>query len=197
MIVRTTAQVSRLSELPREIAPPHDLWPALEARLRGEEAPGCAPAAVQPAARAHTPRRRQRVQAIAAVLAALAAGIGLERWILAPPPAPVQPMAAGAAAPRGRPLRVAYLTGPRFLRERAALMRSAEVRLAMLPAPTRAQVLHSLAVIDQSIRQIRQAMGREPGNALLQELLIETYQDQMQVLSTAQALGGGGTEART
>jgi hypothetical protein len=44
------------------------------------------------------------------------------------------------------------------------------------------------------MQQIQQALGREPGSALLQELLIDTYQDEMQVLSTVQETSGGGGE---
>jgi hypothetical protein len=63
-----------------------------------------------------------------------------------------------------------------------------------LPPPTRKKVLQSLTTIHQSMQQIQQALGREPGNALLQELLIDTYQDEMQVLSTVQEASGGAGE---
>ena len=86
---------------------------------------------------------------------------------------------------------MAYITDPRYLRERAALLRSLNSRLAKLPPPTRQKVLQSLATIHQSMQQIQQALGREPGNALLQELLIDTYQNEMQLLSTVQETSNG------
>lgn len=52
-------------------------------------------------------------------------------------------------------------------------------------------MLESLAVIRRSVREVRQALGRQPGNALLQGLLIDTYQDEMQMLSTVQETSGG------
>jgi hypothetical protein len=89
---------------------------------------------------------------------------------------------------------VSYITDPRYLRERAALLRSLDARLARLPPPSRKRVLDSLATIEQSIRDIQQALGREPGNALLQELLIDTCQNEMQLLSTVQEASGGSGE---
>ncbi|MGA7540257.1 MAG: hypothetical protein WBW93_15990, partial [Steroidobacteraceae bacterium] len=131
--------------------------------------------------------------ALAAVLAAVVAGISIDRWILSPahPTSPV--VAARGGNAQGR-LPVAYVTDPRYLHERAQLLGSLDARLARLPPPTRKKVLQSLATIHQSMQQIRQALGREPGNALLQELLIDTYQDEMQVLSTVQEASGGSGE---
>ena len=45
------------------------------------------------------------------------------------------------------------------------------------------------------MQQIQQALGREPTNALLQELLIDTYQDEMRVLTAVQEEGTGSGES--
>jgi hypothetical protein len=196
----TPSKVSKLSELSREIAPPRDGWPALEAKLREARAPLSEGGVQSPGGRAPVRRRRPRtlgitgIAALAAVLAAVVVGISLDRRM----PAPVHPRAvtAGTEGSRGvrESLPVAYVTDPRYLRERAALLRSLDAQLAKLPPPTRTKVLQSLATIHQSMRSIRQALGREPGDALLQELLIDTYQDEMQVLSTVQEASGGSGE---
>ncbi len=192
-----SSKIRRLRELPREVAPPHDGWPALEARLRES-------AARQPqqdvqrrsgggVARPWRPRLTG-IAAVAAVLAAVVVGVSIDRWILSPAhPAPRAATAPGVGTAAGR-LQVAYVTDPRYLRERAALLRSLNARLAKLPPPTRKKVLQSLAAIRESMRQIRQALGREPGNALLQELLIDSYQNEMQVLSTVQEASYGSGE---
>lgn len=202
----TPTKVTRLSELPREIAPPHDGWPALEARLRASGPPNSESGAEQRGrGGGGAPTRRWRPQmtriaALAAVLAAVVVGISIDRWILSPGGAPAQsgPASQGAAAPgiggAGAGLAVSYITDPRYVRERAALLRSLDARLAKLPPSTRQKVLDSLATIHKSMRDIQQALGREPGNALLQELLIDTYQDEMQVLSTVQQASGGSGE---
>jgi hypothetical protein len=189
-------RIRRLSELPRDIPPPHDGWPALEAKLRegGMPQDGSAErrSAAQP--RSRWRGRVMRIAALAAVLAAVVVGISIDRWILAPG-RPASPIVAsrGSSGADGR-LQVAYVTDPRYLRERAALLRSLNERLSKLPPSTRTKVLQSLATIHQSMQQIQQALGREPGNALLQELLIDTYQDEMQVLSTVQEASGGSGE---
>jgi hypothetical protein len=191
------SKIRRLEELPRDITPPHDGWPALEARLRESGAPEAEAGAEQRSGRAPARRWRPRVMQIAtlaAVLAAVAVGISIDRWILSPAPlaAPTAAVPGGGGVEKAVP--VAYVTDPRYLRERAALLRSLNARLAKLPPPTRKKVLDSLAAIEQSMREIQQALGREPGNALLQELLIDTYQNEMQLLTTVQAASGGSGE---
>ena len=192
-----SSKIRRLGELPRDIQPPHDGWPALEARLRESGAPeadaGAESRSEGGAARRWRPRT-MHIAALAAVFAAVVVGISIDRWILSP--APLSPLTAAApgsgSADKGIP--VAYVTDPRYQRERAALLRSLNARLAKLPPPTRKKVLDSLATIEQSMREIQQALGREPGNALLQELLIDTCQDEMQLLTTVQAASGGSGE---
>lgn len=133
------------------------------------------------------------IVALAAVLAAVVVGVSIDRWILSPVH-PASQVMASRSGPGSGSMTVAYINDPRYLREREALLRSLNARLAKLPPPTRQKVLQSLATIHQSMRQIQQALGKEPGNALLQELLIDTYQSEMQVLSTVQAAGDGTGE---
>jgi hypothetical protein len=182
---RVPPKVSRLSDLPREIPPPHDGWPALAARLRESGRPQAEPAR-------HRRPYLMRVAALAAVLTAVLIGVSIDRWLLSP--AHPIPLGAGVQHVGGGGMTVAYVTDPRYVREREALLRSLNARLAKLPPPTRKKVLQSLTTIHQSMQQIQQALGREPGNALLQELLIDTYQDEMQVLSTVQEASGGAGE---
>lgn len=187
-----SSKIRRLSELPREISPPHDGWPALEARLR-ETQPGAGERTAGGTPRGWRPQLAS-VAALAAVLAAVVVGVSIDRWILSPTHTASHEVAASGVGSTGGRMTVAYISDPRYLREREALLRSVDARLARLPAPTRQKVLQSLAAIHQSMQQIQQALGKEPGNALLQELLIDTYQDEMQVLSTVQAAGGGTGE---
>ena len=194
----TPAKITRLSELPREISPPHDGWAALEARLRESRRPTAdvdAPASGKPQPALYRRPQFMRIVSLAAVLAAVLFGVSIDRWILSP----AHPTPPGVTIPHvgntgGGGMTVAYITDPRYLREREALLRTLDARLAKLPPPTRQKVIQSLTTIHQSMQQIQQALGREPGNALLQELLIDTYQDEMQVLSTVQQASGGAGE---
>ena len=193
---RADSRIRRLGEVPREVAPPHDGWPALEARLRASgmrTSEGPQPLGGQAGAWRRRPQL-MRVAALAAVLAAVVLGISIDRWVLSPGPPAAEGVAVPEAGTEGGGVKVAYITDPRYLREREALLRTLSARLAKLPPPTRQKVLQSLSAIQQSIRQIQQALGREPGNALLQELLIDSYQSEMHVLSTVQEAGYGSGE---
>lgn len=193
----TRTEITRLGDLPRDIPPPHDGWPALEAMLHESGPPQVDAGAEQRSGVRPARRWRPRlmhIAALAAVLAAVAVGISIDRLILAParPSPPVASVRGHGSVAGATP--VTYITDPRYLRERAALLRSLNTRLAKLPPPTRRKVLASLAAIEQSMHDIQQALGREPGNALLQELLIDSYQSEMQLLTTVQETSGGSGE---
>jgi hypothetical protein len=135
-----------------------------------------------------------QIVALAAVLAAVFVGVSLDRWVLSPAQPTPQSAAVQHVGGAGGGMTVAYVTDPRYVRERQELLRTLDARLAKLPPPTRQKVLQSLTTIHQSMQQIQEALGREPGNALLQELLIDTYQNEMQVLSTVQEASDGAGE---
>src|SRR5256886_3594014 len=80
----------------------------------------------------------------------------------------------------------------RYQRDRAALMKSLQTRLAALPPPARAKVMASLAAIQRAKQDLQSALGKDPGNALLQELLVNTYQDEMRVLTDIHAASDAG-----
>jgi hypothetical protein len=179
-------KVSALAELPQAIAPARDLWPDIVQRLEPR-----APAAAVPA----RPRRLQWLAA-AAMVGCVAVGVWIGRSSLpglhgAAPPLTAQ--GGTAAVPGVTPaltnfdtptaLDAAYVTDPRYREQRAALLRSLESRIATLPPTTRDKVLSSLATIQHAKEDLEQALGKDPGNALLQELLVNTYQDEMRVLT--------------
>ena len=211
-------KITRLEELPRDIPLPRDGWPALEARLResgalptgakaaGEDRGGAVearPADGRPIARRWGARRSTVwFGAVAAAVAAVAAGILVDRVILQAgrvgtggPLTAHQASAQSHAGERGAEIPASFINDPRYLAERRALLDSLDERLKSLPPQTRQQVLASLATIHQSMQQIQQALGREPTNALLQGLLIDTYQDEMRVLTAVQEAGTGSGES--
>ena len=71
-------------------------------------------------------------------------------------------------------------------------MQSVQAQLETMPAPTRAKVAASLAVIESAKKDLENALGKDPSNALLQELLINTYQDEMRVLTDVHEAGDAG-----
>ena len=77
----------------------------------------------------------------------------------------------------------AFVSDPRYARQRAELLQSLQARLDAMPQPARAKVTASLAAIETAKKDLESALGKDPSNALLQELLINTYQDEMRALT--------------
>jgi hypothetical protein len=169
-------RVRSLRDLPQSIAPPEGLW----ARIASQIEP--APASVR------TGTRRPPPAAVAAVFLALIAGALLGRWLLPAPSREVQQERAVAADT----LPVSFISDQGYLRQRAALLSDLQAQLAAMPPQTRGEVLESLETIQRSMRELRAALGRDPGNALLQELLVDTCQDEMSVLVWVHEAGEAG-----
>jgi hypothetical protein len=135
--------------------------------------------------------------AAAAVIAALAVGMWIGRTvmptsrIIAIPAdgttAKVPKVTDGASA-----LQAAYIADPKYREQRAALVKSLEAKLASLPPDSRAKVISSLQTIQKSKQDLEAALGKDPSNALLQELLVNTYQDEMRVLTTVHEASNAG-----
>jgi hypothetical protein len=180
-------RVSSLRELSPAIEPARDLWPQIEARLNEERrtVPGALGVQPRPAARAVP----LRWLAAAAVVASVAVGVWIGRSLESPISAS---RATPAMADAPTALDVTYVSDPRYQRDRAALMRSLQARLAALPPAARAKVMASLAAIRRAKEDLESALGRDPGNALLQELLVNTYQDEMRVLTDVHEASDAG-----
>ena len=189
MSERESQKVSSLRDLPLDIAPTRDLWPELEARIADASTRTGAETGARRRRSWAMPSVRPQYFAIAAALVmAVAIGIFIGRGLLSRG-GPAGSAVGGATGPQALP--ALFVKDPRYLRERAQLLQSLNARLAALPPQSRQKVLASLATIHQSMRDIQAALGREPGNALLQELLVDTYQDEMRVLATVQEAGTG------
>src|SRR5215831_8861527 len=178
-------KVTSLRELPQSIEPPRDLWPEIESQLTGIPAAGSAADGTMPG---HRRAARMRWLAAAAMVACIATGVWIGRSLLpgtppgrAPSSVRVLPSTIPGVAPTA--VDAAYLTDPRYQQQRAALVRALQARLATLPPPERNKVTESLAAIEKAKADLEQALGRDPSNALLQELLVNTYQDEMRVLT--------------
>jgi hypothetical protein len=179
-------KITSLRDLPQDVAPPRDLWPQIAAQIT-------------PSAQAATASARRMVRlrwlAAAAAMGCLAVGMWIDRSLL-----PLNPKAEGGAptastrvtpgAPAG--LDVAYVSDPRYQRQRAVLLASLQAQLNSLPPTTRTKVLASLDTIGKAKQDLESALGKDPGNALLQELLVNTYQDEMRVLTDVRSASHAG-----
>jgi hypothetical protein len=166
-------KVGSPGDLPQDIAPGRDLWPGIAAAIGADAGPRTGSAAMAPPPRPHTPHP---LLALAAAAACVAVGVWLGRATAPPPTAAVAPPASSAVP-------VSYAPDARFDRAREELLRDVGVRLAALPPESRAKVEASLADLQRARTEIESALGRDPGNALLQAMLVNSYQDEMRVLA--------------
>jgi len=178
----TDRKLTSLRELPQSIEPPHDLWPGIAAQL------GEIPAAADDTTRARRRAVRLRWLAAAAMVACVATGVWIGRSLMpGTPGGGIPPVMVGrlpsipGVAPTA--LDAAYVSDPRYQQQRAELVRALQARLATLPPGERDKVTASLEAIEKAKADLEQALGHDPSNALLQELLVNTYQDEMRVLT--------------
>jgi hypothetical protein len=197
--------VTSLRDMPRSIAPPRDLWAGIEASIAADRQATAADSGAGSrdntitdlASRRGSASSRQftrmRWMAAAAVIAALAVGMWIGRSVM-PTTQPVanpaggQDTTANNLAPKlseePSALQAAYIVDPKYRQQRAALVKSLDAKIAALPPDSRAKVISSLTTIHKSMQDLEAALGKDPSNALLQELLVNTYQDEMRVLTT-------------
>jgi hypothetical protein len=187
-------KISSLRDLPLDIAPPRDLWQGIEAQL-GQKGRDSGSRDGAGRARHFGRPGRMRVFAAAAVVAALAVGIWIGRAVLPGPGKP--PVSVATNVPNGASSEpsawhAAYVMDSKYTRERAELVKGLEARLAALPPESRAKVVASLKAINDSKADLEAELGKDPSNALLQELLVNTYQDEMRVLTAVHEAGSSG-----
>jgi hypothetical protein len=191
-------KISSLRDLPRDIAPPRDLWQGIEAQIAAD---GRTRSAKGVTSRSGARTGRLRVLAAAAVITALAVGVWIGRVVL-PVPGVAMPGSEPAASSGlsannlvgGEPgaFHAAYLMGSKYVQQRAELVKDLEARLDALPPESRAKVVASLQTLSDSKRDLERELGKDPSNALLQELLVNTYQDEMRVLTAVHEAGHAG-----
>jgi hypothetical protein len=192
----TQRRMRSLPELPQSLEPTRDLWPQIEAQIRAPPQSSEARTPARPRARGLPSWRFAAAAALGFMACALAAGLW---WLHAGGASPLSTHAAGAgvvAQGGGQPASGAIPVSARDeAARRAALLRSLDARLQALPAPTQQKVRADLQVIEKSIQDIQAALGRDPGNALLHEMLRETEQDEQHLASTVQEAGVWTQEA--
>jgi hypothetical protein len=187
-------KVMSLSDLPQAIEPKRDLWPQIEARLN--EIQAAAPDTGAKLIPPYQSRARLRWLAAAAMVASVAVGVWLGRSVLpGTQPATVTaalPGSVSAAPDAPTAIDAAYVSDTRYQHQRAALLRTLQAQLATMPPAGRDKVMASLTAIQKAKQDLQEALGKDPGNALLQELLVNTYQDEMRVLTDVHEAGDAG-----
>jgi hypothetical protein len=165
-----------LDLLPRSIDPPRDLWPAIEARLEPRPAPAS---------------RRWPWLAAAGVLLVIGSSlitanlVRREAAVTAQAPLP-QPEAVVTRAAFGP----GQALDPSYDAIRRQLADSLAARIDRLPPSARAKLEANLAELHRATAEINAALELSPGDPLLEELLINSYQDELAVLASVNQLTG-------
>jgi hypothetical protein len=182
----TDPLLARAAELPKDIAPARDLWPAIAARL------------------ASTPQRAEsRAFGWPAALAAgflVASVSALLTWGLMREPDPAATGLADSAVSTPAIVPVNYgsnpILGAKELAARDELLVQFRKRLDELSPQTREAVVKNLAIIQRAADEIDAALAQDPASGLLNELLLGAYKQELQLYSKV-VTAGDGTTRRT
>ncbi len=170
--------MAKARELDTAIAPERDLWPGIEASINaghGEDDGG-------------TRREPWRYVAQAAVVVMLVGASSAITYRLTRPEPTVSPVITGVELVAERAsFGGEYPLGPDYGLAHSAVESQLDAMLARLSPESRAGVEANLQVIRDAIAEINAALEREPDNALLQGLLLDTYREELAVM---QKVGG-------
>ena len=180
-----TRRVKRLDELAQSVPPPRDLWPAIAQAIEAEAEAG------KPASSLKRERRRgwwMPAVGMAAAVALVAVGVIIGQNLGTGSTAPT----AGITQPESG-LMPAALREANYRQQREALLVEVNDRLKTMPAEEREKVAASLKTLQRSISDIEAALGRDPANALLHELLVNSCQEEMRALTAVRDSGSQET----
>lgn len=177
-----------LASLPEDVASERDLWPQIRAEI--EKTPIVAPA-----------RRVQDnwFRLAAAVLLVLATSFVtyyVTRQSMQPQVAQTAPEALPTPQVISQPAGFSFgheQLGAGYVNARADLNKRFQERIASLPAADRAKVERSLADLRRAADEISATLAKNPSDPLLQDLLMSTYQSELQLLANVSELPTAGS----
>jgi hypothetical protein len=164
-----------LASLPRELQPARDLWPGVESRLE--------------------PRGRRGMWAwqVAAALALVAVSSLITASLVRRADTPV----ARASAPVSQPAVMPAAFGPSYSLNAEYDKARGQLAADLEPPSARHKLEANLAEMQRAAAEINAALARQPGDPLLEELLLNTYQDELGVLASVNQLTGTSASAAT
>jgi hypothetical protein len=176
-------RVNRIDELSKDIPPSRDLWPAIAAAIADQVSADLSMKAV--------PARRFAgwwpAAGLAASVALVAIGVLIGRQFGQPGNPQVAQGTNRAADPALIP--ASMQRDAEYRKQREELVVQVNAKLAAMPPAEREKVAASLATLRKSIQDIEAALGHDPANALLQELLVTSCQEEMRALTTVRDSG--------
>ena len=177
-----------LASLPESVAPQRDLWPQIRAEI--EQTPIAAPKSVV---------QSNWFRLAAAVLLVLATSFVtyyVTRQSMQQQVAQVTPEAAPAPQLTGQPASFTFgreRLGAGYMNARAELDKRFQERLAALPPADRAKFEKNLADLRHAADEISATLAQHPSDPLLQDLLMSTYQSELQLLANVSDLPTAGS----
>jgi hypothetical protein len=176
-----------LASLPRDVAPERDLWPQIRAEIA--QTPIAAPA---------SPLQSNWFRLAAAVLLVLATSfvtyyvtrqsmqeqVATNIEAVRAPVTPAQPASFTFGSER---------LGAGYTNARAELDKRFKERLAALAPADRAKVEKNLADLRHAADEISATLAQHPSDPLLQDLLMSTYQSELQLLANVSELPTAGS----
>jgi len=153
--------------LETEIAPERDLWPDIESAI------------------ARPPRRRWNIvlAQAAAVLLLIGASSGLTYLAMnARTPSATPPADNTALHYEQASFGDQYMLGPDYEDARSRLKGQLDEHLQRMSPEARVDVEKNLEAIRAAIEEISRALAYDPDNALLQELLLSTYREELSLM---------------
>lgn len=177
-----------LASLPEDVAPGHDLWPQIRAEI-----------AKTPIAVPASPLQSNWFRLAATVLLVLATSFVtyyVTRQSMQQQVAKTVPEAAPAPQLTGQPASFTFgreRLGAGYMNARAELDKRFQERLAALPPADRAKVEKNLADLRNAANEISATLAQHPSDPLLQDLLMSTYQSELQLLANVSELPTAGS----
>ena len=170
-------RVNRIDQLAQNVPPARDLWPAIAEAIEADRVDALRPA--------HRRSRWLPAVGMAAAVALVTLGVFIGR-MSTPTPDPI----AGTTVAQGEASLIpAALRDANYRKQRDALLVEVNNQLKSMPPAEREKVAASLATLRRSIGEIEAALGRDPANALLQELLVSSCQEEMRALTAVRDSG--------
>jgi hypothetical protein len=180
-------RVKRIDELAQDLPPARDLWPAIAKAIAAEQV------AVTPVSGGARRAFWRPASSMAAAVALVAVGVWIGRAMTLPAGGPTIAGTQDTTIQDANRIQTALQRDEKYHQQRDALLVDVEKRLKAMPPAERDKVSASLATLRRSIGEIEASLGRDPANALLQELLVSSCQEEMRALTAVRDAGSQET----
>lgn len=178
-----------LGSLPDEMPLERDLWPAIEAQLQRNTT--AEQAAAVPAGSSQSWEWMRMAAAVVLMVGTCVTALLLTRDQGTPP----APLAHQPPPPTLQAVPVSFgsqTLGSEYIELRSELMQHFQRRMQQLPPQARDSLQRSLDDLQRAASEINAVLAEHPEDPLLQDLLMSTYQSELQLLADA----GGGASTR-